>query len=66
MWGTLHGQSGDAMLSEPGKVWLKPYGASITQDKNNTVDGFNATVYGLVVGTDIPLIGIGCLAARLR
>jgi outer membrane autotransporter protein len=56
MWSTLHGKSaGDAMLYQPGKMWLKPYGGSITQDENNDVPGFNATVYGAVIGKDIQL-----------
>jgi len=56
MWGTLHGKSaGDTMLSDPGKIWLKPYGATIIQDKNSTVDGYSATSYGIVLGKDIDL-----------
>lgn len=56
MWNTLHGKSaGDAMLYQPGKWWIKPYGGSITQDESNTVQGFNATVYGAVLGKDIQL-----------
>lgn len=56
MWSTLHGQSaGDAMIYQPGKIWFKPYGGSITQLENNTVEGFNVTAYGIVIGKDIPL-----------
>lgn len=53
MWGTLQGQSsGDAMLYQPGKIWLKPYGASMNQNKRSTVEGFNASAYGVVMGKD--------------
>lgn len=56
MWSTLHGTSaGDAMLYQQGKIWLKPYGGSMTQNENNTVDGFNATAYGIVIGKDMQL-----------
>jgi outer membrane autotransporter protein len=56
MWGTLHGgSSGDAMLYQPGKVWIKPYGASMSQNERNTVDGFHATAYGVVLGKDTQL-----------
>ena len=56
MWSSLHGKSaGDAMLYQPGKVWIKPYGASMTQNERNTVNGFNATAYGAVIGKDIQL-----------
>ena len=56
MWDGLRGRSsGDAMLYQPGKVWVKPYGASMTQNKRTSVDGFDATAYGAVVGKDIEL-----------
>lgn len=56
MWGVVRGQSaGDAMLYQPGKLWVKPYGASMTQNTHNTVQGFNATAYGAVIGKDIQL-----------
>lgn len=56
MWDTLRGRSaGDAMLYQPGKVWLKPYGASMTQNEYRTVPGFNAHAYGAVIGKDIQL-----------
>jgi len=56
MWGALHGKSaGDAMLYQPGKVWLKPYAASMTQNENNSVNGFNAIAYGVVIGRDTQL-----------
>jgi uncharacterized protein with beta-barrel porin domain len=56
MWSALHGKSaGDAMLDEPGKFWLKPYGGSVTQNEKNTVDGFDATAYGFVIGKDVQL-----------
>ena len=56
MWSTLHGKSaGDAMLYQPGKVWVKPYAASMTQNEKNTVDGFNATAYGVIIGRDVQL-----------
>ena len=56
MWNTLHGKSsGDAMLYQPGKIWVKPYGASMTQNKRSTVQGFNAQAYGAVIGKDIQL-----------
>jgi hypothetical protein len=62
MWGSLHGQSaGDAMLSDPGKVWIKPYNASIIQDESHSIDGYNASAYGFVVGRDAPLTGNGML-----
>lgn len=56
MWDSLRGKSsGDAMLYQPGKIWVKPYGASMTQNQRNTVPGFNATAYGAVIGKDIQL-----------
>ena len=56
MWDTLHGRSsGDAARYQPGKIWVKPYGASMTQNKRNTIQGFNATAYGAVIGKDIQL-----------
>lgn len=56
MWSNLHGESaGDAMIYEPGKWWLKPYGGSMSQDSDNTVPGFNADVYGSVLGRDTQL-----------
>ena len=56
MWGTLHGASfGDAMLYQPGKIWVKPYGASMTQKEHSTVQGFHATAYGAVIGKDVQL-----------
>ncbi len=56
MWDSLRGKSsGDAMLYQPGKIWLKPYGASMTQNERNTVQGFNGTAYGAVIGKDIQL-----------
>lgn len=56
MWSSLRGKSsGDAMIYQPGKIWVKPYGASMTQDERNTVNGFNATAYGAVIGKDIEL-----------
>lgn len=56
MWSTLRGRSsGDAMFYQPGKIWVKPYGGSMNQGERNTVNGFNATTYGGVVGKDIEL-----------
>ena len=56
MWSSLRGRSsGDAMLYQPGKIWVKPYGASMTQNKRTTVNGFDATAYGAVIGKDIEL-----------
>lgn len=56
MWGSLHGQSaGDAMLDSSDKAWLKPYGATMTQNERNTLPGFQATAYGGVIGKDIKL-----------
>jgi len=56
MWTSLRGRSsGDAMLYQPGKIWVKPYGASMTQNERNTVNGFNAAAYGAVIGKDIEL-----------
>ena len=56
MWNTLHGKSaGDAKLFQPGEIWLKPYGASMIQDESNTVEGFNATAYGVAIGKDIQI-----------
>ena len=56
MWDSLRGRSsGDAMLYTPGKIWVKPYGASMTQNERSTVQGFNATAYGAVIGKDIQL-----------
>ncbi len=54
MWNNLRGKSaGDTMLYQPGSIWIKPYGASMTQNQHNTVNGFNATAYGAVIGRDI-------------
>ena len=56
MWSSLRGASGgDAMLTQPGKIWFKPYGGSATQNKRNTVNGYTASVYGLIVGGDVEL-----------
>ncbi len=56
MWSSLHGRSsGDAMLYQPGKTWVKPYGGSMTQNEKNTVNGFNASAYGAVIGKDMQL-----------
>lgn len=56
MWSSLRGRSsGDALIYQPGKIWVKPYGASMTQNERTTVNGFNATAYGGVVGKDIEL-----------
>lgn len=56
MWSNLRGRSsGDAMLYQPGKMWVKPYWASMTQNEQSTVNGFNATAYGVVAGKDIEL-----------
>ena len=56
MWASLHGQSsGDAMVYQPGKVWLKPYGATMNQNEHNSVNGFYALAYGAVVGKDVQL-----------
>ena len=56
MWSTLRGLStGDAMIYQPGKIWLKPYGASMTQNQRNTVNGYTASAYGLVAGRDIAI-----------
>ena len=56
MWSSLHGKSaGDAMLYQPGKIWIKPYGASMTQNEHNTVNGFDATAYGAMIGKDFEL-----------
>ncbi|MBV8801774.1 MAG: autotransporter domain-containing protein [Gammaproteobacteria bacterium] len=52
----LHGKlDGDAMLHPADKVWFKPYGGAMTQNENNTVQGFDASVYGFVIGKDIRL-----------
>lgn len=57
MWNTLHGKSvWDTMLYPSRKIWIKPYGASMIQNKRNTVEGFNATVYGVVMGEDFSLM----------
>ncbi|TAL59000.1 MAG: autotransporter domain-containing protein, partial [Legionella sp.] len=54
MWNTLRGKSaGDAMFYQPGKIWIKPYGGSMTQNERNSVPGFDTTVYGAVIGKDI-------------
>lgn len=56
MWSSLRGQSaGDATFYPPGKIWVKPYGASMAQHVRNTVNGFNASAYGAVIGKDIEL-----------
>lgn len=56
MWSSLRGKSsGDAMFYQPGKIWVKPYGASMTQNERHTVNGFDATAYGTVIGKDIEL-----------
>ena len=60
MWSNLRGRSsGDAMLYQPGKIWVKPYGASMTQNERTTVNGFDATAYGAVIGKDIELSNNG-------
>jgi hypothetical protein len=62
MWNTLHGKSaGDAMFYPAGKIWIKPYGAAMTQNERNTVDGFNATAYGVVIGKDLRFTEDGLL-----
>ena len=64
MWNTLRGKSsGDAMLYLPGKIWIKPYGASMTQNKRNTIPGFHANAYGAVIGKDIQLTNDWLLGA---
>lgn len=56
MWDPLRGKSsGDAMLYQPGKLWVKPYGGAMTQNERNTIPGFNSTVYGAVIGKDIQI-----------
>ena len=56
MWSSLRGKSaGDATLYQPGKIWVKPYGASLTQNERNTVNGFDSAAYGAVIGKDIEL-----------
>lgn len=66
MWSTLRGlSSGDAMLYQPGKVWLKPYGASMTQNQRNTVNGYKASVYGLVAGGDMQVANQWMLGGAL-
>jgi uncharacterized protein with beta-barrel porin domain len=56
MWSLLHGQSTkNAMLYQSNKLWFKPYGGAMTQNESNTVDGFNAAAYGIVLGKDIQL-----------
>jgi hypothetical protein len=54
MWTTLH-SIGDLMVAEPGKIWVKPYGGLMTQNEKNSVEGFNATAFGAVLGKDISL-----------
>ena len=55
MWSSLHGtSSGDAMLYQPGKVWLKPYASSMSQHQRTTVNGYRANAYGVVLGKDLP------------
>lgn len=55
LWNTLHAYPGTATTPAPasGTVWLKPYTAGMTQNENNTVDGFNARASGVVIGKDI-------------
>ena len=66
MWSTLRGAStGDAMLYQPGKVWLKPYGASMSQNQRNTVNGYTASVYGLVAGGDVQVANNWMLGGAL-
>lgn len=56
MWSTLRGESERNALSyQPGKVWFKPYAGTMTQSAHNSVPGFNATAYGMVVGRDTQL-----------
>lgn len=53
MWSIVHGKSDeDALRYQPSKVWVKPYGGSMNQGESNTVEGFNATAYGAVIGRD--------------
>lgn len=56
MWSAVHGASaGDAMVYQPDKIWLKPYAATMIQDAINSVPGYHASVYGIVMGKDIQL-----------
>jgi uncharacterized protein with beta-barrel porin domain len=53
MWNSLKGKSAeDAADAQPGRLWLKPYGAAMAQNKQNTVPGFNARADGIVLGRD--------------
>lgn len=47
--------SGDAMLSDPGKAWLRVYGAKINQDQRDGVDGYDSRAHGVVAGNDTAL-----------
>jgi uncharacterized protein with beta-barrel porin domain len=49
------GSSGDAMMTDPGKAWLKPYQSNLSQTGRNTVDGYNSDSVGLVMGSDTEL-----------
>lgn len=53
VWKILHGEStDDSSLYRSNKIWVKPYGGSMTQNEVDTVDGFNSGVYGVVIGDD--------------
>ena len=40
-------------MPSSGKLWVKPYGGTMNQNERHTVDGFNASVDGVVIGRDI-------------
>jgi len=66
MWSAYRGSStGDAMLYQPGKVWVKPYASNATQSERNTVQGYNATAYGLVAGLDTQILNDWMLGGAL-
>lgn len=53
IWKIVHGEStDDSSLYRSNKIWVKPYDGSMTQNKVDTVDGFNADAYGIVIGDD--------------
>ncbi len=65
-WNSLRGKSaGDTVLYQPGSIWIKPYGASMTQNQHNTVNGFNATAYGAVIGRDLEFNNNGVIGGAV-
>lgn len=66
MWKVLHGKAAENVLPyQTNQVWVRPYGGSMSQGENNSVPGFNATAYGVVMGRDIALADDGVFGGAL-